>query len=179
MSNYSRLPKQPWFWRFWTWPRRKPDIELTSPLAIDDCRKRLRETISYKWGLRGLSTSHHFIGQVWETGFYFTNHRRSLFQQSGQLFVCGNFIGLSHGTGIEATFRFNPVWLPGFLVPMLGFIGLTIEDAILARDSPWVWLLMGVFVGVYAAIDWYRIWSNKSLQAEMIAYLCQLLGTIE
>jgi hypothetical protein len=119
---------------------------------------------------------HRFIGQVWSTGFYFTNTRRSFFQPGGWLFVCGNLIGLPDGTGVEATFRFNPGGLLALLAPILMSIGLTIEDAILARDSVWIWVLICVILSVFAATVRYCVWSNKTSQVEMLDYLRQALG---
>ena len=157
---------------------RNPDLEFTTPLSIEECKKRLTQESHRKRKLFGFRYPRYPLPPAVEyrMGNYFAIGRyQSFFERDNLLVLGGQLKTVENGTLVRASFRLyegiSIVVLLGFVV----FFGLALHNVIANGAEIGVLLKPVVFSGFAGLYLWLMMWFRKSQREDLATYLKSIL----
>ena len=154
---------------------RNPDVEFTTSLSIEECKKRIRQELHRKrkiFGFRDLPPP----AVEYLVGNYFVISRyQSFFYRDNLLVLGGQLKTVENGTHVRASFRLYEgiciILLLGFVV----FFGWALNDVISNGAEIGVLLIPVVFYGFVGLYLWLMMWFRKPQREELATYLKSIL----
>jgi hypothetical protein len=156
---------------------RNPDVEFTTSLSVDECKKRLMQEKQRKRKLFGFQPPPPIIEYVHGDRFL-VSRNQSLLYRDNFLVLSGKLKAKDNGTLVRAVFRLyggtSFILISGFGI----FFGMAANEVILKGADPGLLLLPVVFWGFIGLVGWLINWLNKTRRNDLAIYLQNILMPI-
>jgi len=152
-----------------------PDIEFTTSLSIDECKKRLMQELHGKRIIFSLRYPPPPIVEYLIGNYFLISRNQSFFYRDNLLVLGGQLKTAGSGTLVRASFRLyegvSIILILGFCV----FFGLALNDVISNGVEIGVLLIPIVFCGFFGLIFWLMLRFRKSHRDGLAIYLKSIL----
>ena len=155
-----------------------PDVEFTTSLSIDECKKRLTQELRRKRKIFSFRYPPPPIVEYLIGNYFLISRNQSFFYRDNLLVLGGQLRTAGNGTLVRASFRLyegiSIILIMGFCV----FFGLALNDVISNGVETGVLLIPVVFCGFCGLIFWLMLRFRKSQRDGLAIYLKSILTPV-
>ena len=157
---------------------RNPDIEFTTSLSVDECKKRLTHELHRKRKIFGFRYPPPPIVEYLLGNHFLVSRNQSFFYRDNLLVLGGRLKSREGGTLVRASFRLYEGVSAPLIFGFCLFLGLSLHDIISNGAEIGVLLIPVVFFGFSGLVIWLMLRLRKSQRNDLANYLKNVLTPI-